>query len=62
MMRKAYLDGSGGAAVSAWDMGIRDYCSHSEQAGKLAFAHTRFFHSEPAEKLADLLINQALVT
>ena len=57
---KRYLDGSGGAAVSC--------LGHSDQAviaaikaqlDQLAFAHTGFFTSEPAEALADLLIEHA---
>ena len=57
---KRYLDASGGAAVSCVGHGhpavvaaIRD------QAGKLAYAHTSFFTSEPAEALADCLIEGA---
>ncbi len=57
---KRYLDGSGGAAVSC--------LGHSNQAVKeavksqiddLAFAHTGFFTSKPAEELADKLIQLA---
>jgi adenosylmethionine-8-amino-7-oxononanoate aminotransferase len=57
---KRYLDGSGGAAVSC--------LGHSNQAVRaalhaqidnLAFAHTGFFTSGPAEQLADRLIEQA---
>ena len=57
---KRYLDGSGGAAVSC--------LGHSDPAVKAAihaqidampFAHTGFFTSEPAEVLADLLIENA---
>jgi adenosylmethionine-8-amino-7-oxononanoate aminotransferase len=57
---KRYLDGSGGAAVSC--------LGHSEtavsdaikaQLDRIAFAHTGFFTSEPAEALADLLISHA---
>lgn len=59
---KRYLDGSGGAAVSC--------LGHSNQAIKeavksqiddLAFAHTGFFTSKPAEELADKLIRLAPV-
>ncbi|MGB2167033.1 MAG: aspartate aminotransferase family protein [Candidatus Puniceispirillales bacterium] len=59
---KRYLDGSGGAAVSC--------LGHSNQAIKeavksqiddLAFAHTSFFTSKPAEELADKLIRLAPV-
>ena len=57
---KRYLDGSGGAAVSC--------LGHSHpavieaiksQLDRLAFAHTGFFTSEPAEALASLLVAQA---
>lgn len=54
---KRYFDGSGGAAVSC--LGHSDaqvIQAIQDQAGTLAFAHTGFFTSEPAEKLADLLI------
>lgn len=57
---KAYLDGSGGAAVSCLGHGDNDVISAVQrQAQDLAFAHTGFFTSEPAEKLADLLIEHA---
>ena len=57
---KRYLDGSGGAAVSC--------LGHSHpavieaiksQLDRLAFAHTGFFTSEPAEALASLLADHA---
>jgi len=57
---RRYLDGSGGAAVSclghshpALIAAVRD------QVGRLAYAHTSFFTSEPAEALADDLIAHA---
>lgn len=57
---KAYLDGSGGAAVSCLGHGDPDIIAAVQaQAGALAFAHTGFFTSEPAEELADLLIEDA---
>ncbi|MDJ0992790.1 MAG: aspartate aminotransferase family protein [Dinoroseobacter sp.] len=57
---KAYLDGSGGAAVSCLGHGDPDIIAAVQaQAGDLAFAHTGFFTSEPAERLADLLIANA---
>ncbi len=57
---KAYLDGSGGAAVSCLGHGDPDIIAAvQEQAEKLAFAHTGFFTSAPAEELADLLIQHA---
>ena len=57
---KRYFDGSGGAAVSC--LGHNDpeiIAAVKEQVDKLAFAHTRFFTSDPTEKLADLLIENA---
>jgi len=57
---KSYLDGCSGAAVSC--------LGHSDQAvseaikaqlGKIAYAHTGFFTSEPAEQLAAKLIELA---
>ena len=57
---KQYLDGSGGAAVSCLGHGDREVITRiTEQMKKLAFAHTGFFTSEPAEELADLLIHHA---
>ncbi|MGB0660351.1 MAG: aspartate aminotransferase family protein [Mangrovicoccus sp.] len=57
---KAYLDGSGGAAVSCLghsDASVR--AAIHAQLDRLAFAHTGFFTSDPAEALADLLIANA---
>jgi len=57
---KRYLDGSGGAAVSCLghsDQTVID--AIKAQLDKVAFAHTGFFTSEPAEALADLLIAHA---
>ena len=57
---KRYLDGSGGAAVSCLghgDPAITD--AIKSQLDTLAFAHTGFFTSRPAENLADLLIEHA---
>ena len=57
---KQYLDGSGGAAVSCLGHDDREVIARiTGQMNKLAFAHTRFFTSEPAEELADLLIRHA---
>ena len=57
---KAYLDGSGGAAVSCLGHGDKDVIAAVQaQVGELAFAHTGFFTSEPAERLADLLVEAA---
>jgi len=57
---KRYLDGSGGAAVSC--LGHNN--THVKEAIKqqiddLAFAHTGFFTSKPAEELAEKLIAHA---
>lgn len=57
---KRYFDGSGGAAVSCLghsNTRVRD--AIKEQVDKLAFAHTGFLTTEPAEALADLLIAHA---
>lgn len=57
---KRYFDGSGGAAVSCLghsNTRVRE--AIKAQVDALAFAHTGFFTSEPAEKLADLLIAHA---
>ncbi|GGB41001.1 adenosylmethionine-8-amino-7-oxononanoate aminotransferase [Roseibium aquae] len=57
---KRYFDGSGGAAVSC--LGHSDpevTAAIKAQVEKIAFAHTGFFTSEPAEELADLLIERA---
>lgn len=57
---KRYFDGSGGAAVSCLGHGDAEVIAAVQaQVGKLAFAHTGFFTSEPAEALADLLIANA---
>lgn len=57
---KKYLDGSGGAAVSCLGHGDQDIIGAiKNQLDKLAFAHTGFLTSEPAEALADLLIEHA---
>ncbi|RMC33696.1 aspartate aminotransferase family protein [Paracoccus alkanivorans] len=54
---RRYLDGSGGAAVSCLGHGDRQVTEAIKaQLDKLAFAHTGFLTSEPAEALADLLI------
>ncbi len=57
---KQYLDGCGGAAVSC--LGHSDeYVKQAmrDQLDKLAYAHTGFFTSEPAETLAKNLIARA---
>lgn len=57
---KRYLDGSGGAAVSCLGHGDADVVAAIKaQTDQLAFAHTGFFTSDPAEELADLLIEHA---
>ena len=57
---KRYFDGSGGAAVSCLGhSNDRVRQAIKEQVDHLAFAHTGFFSSEPAEQLADLLIQHA---
>ncbi|TCO71121.1 aspartate aminotransferase family protein [Rhodovulum euryhalinum] len=57
---KRYLDGSGGAAVSCLGHSDPDVTAAIKaQLDSVAFAHTGFFTSEPAERLADLLIEHA---
>jgi adenosylmethionine-8-amino-7-oxononanoate aminotransferase len=57
---KRYFDGSGGAAVSCLGHSDPDVTSAIKtQLDKIAFAHTGFFTSEPAEELADRLIENA---
>ena len=51
------LDASGGAAVSCLGhQHPRVLEAMAQQASKLAYAHTSFFSSEPAEALADKLV------
>jgi adenosylmethionine-8-amino-7-oxononanoate aminotransferase len=57
---RRYLDGSGGAAVSALghsDASVR--AAIVEQVERLAFAHTGFFTSDPAEQLGQRLVAHA---
>lgn len=57
---KRYLDASGGAAVSSLGhshAGVR--AALHRQIDKVAYAHTSFFTSEPAEQLADRLVARA---
>jgi len=57
---RRYLDGSGGAAVSCLghsNAAVR--AALHAQIDHVAFAHTGFFTSEPAEQLADRLIENA---
>ncbi|GMG81869.1 aspartate aminotransferase family protein [Paralimibaculum aggregatum] len=57
---RRYLDGSGGAAVSCLGHGDPDIIAAIKaQLDRVAFAHTGFFTSEPAEALADLLVETA---
>ena len=57
---REYLDACGGAAVSCLGHGHPDVLAaiHA-QVDKLAYAHTSFFTTEPAEALADQLIRTA---
>ena len=57
---KRYLDGSGGAAVSCLghsNAAVR--AALHQQLDQVAFAHTGFFTSDPAERLADTLVAHA---
>lgn len=57
---KTYLDGSGGAAVSCLGHGDRDVIEAiKSQLDSMAYAHNSFLTSEPAEQLADMLIEYA---
>ncbi|MGE4610044.1 MAG: aspartate aminotransferase family protein [Paracoccaceae bacterium] len=57
---RQYLDASGGAAVSCLGHGDVEVTEAIKaQLDKLAFAHTSFLTSDPAEQLADLLIEHA---
>lgn len=57
---KRYFDGSGGAAVSCLGHGDAEVTAAiKDQLDRLAFAHTGFFTSEPAEALASLLAEHA---
>jgi adenosylmethionine-8-amino-7-oxononanoate aminotransferase len=57
---REYIDASGGAAVSCLGHGHPDVTrALHEQLDKLAYAHTSFFTTEPAEQLADTLIADA---
>jgi len=53
----AVIDASGGAAVACLGHGnARVVAAIAEQAGKMAYAHTGFFTSEPAEALAEIIL------
>jgi adenosylmethionine-8-amino-7-oxononanoate aminotransferase len=57
---KQYLDASGGAAVSCLGHGHPAVLEAMRaQLGKLAFAHSSFFTTEPAEQLAETLVAEA---
>ena len=57
---KRYLDGSGGAAVSCLGHNDAEVTEAlKQQLDKIAFAHTGFLSSDPAEALAELLIKHA---
>ena len=57
---KRYFDGSGGAAVSCLGHSDAEVTEAVKtQLDQLAFAHTSFFTSQPAEELADLLVEHA---
>lgn len=57
---KRYIDASGGAAVSCLGHSnekVRQ--AIKDQVDNIAFAHTSFFTSQPAEELADFLVDRA---
>lgn len=57
---RAYIDASGGAAVSCLGHGHPDVLAAMHaQIDRLAYAHTSFFTTEVAETLADLLVATA---
>ena len=57
---KRYIDASGGAAVSCLGHGHPDVIAAlHRQLDALAYAHTSFFTTEVAERLADRLIEDA---
>ncbi len=57
---KAYIDASGGAAVSCLGHNHPDVLRAMQtQMAQLAYAHTSFFTTEAAEQLADTLIKDA---
>ena len=57
---RAVIDGSGGAAVACLGHGHpRVIAAIRAQLERLAYAHTSFFTSEPAEALAERLVGQA---
>ncbi len=57
---RRYLDACGGAAVSCLGHSARPVIEAIKtQLDSLAYAHTSFFTSEPAEELAEMLIRRA---
>lgn len=57
---RSYIDASGGAAVSSLGHGHPEIKSAMHrQIDELAYAHTSFFSTQPAEQLADELIASA---
>jgi adenosylmethionine-8-amino-7-oxononanoate aminotransferase len=57
---RAWIDGSGGAAVSALGHGnARVIEAIAEQARQMAYAHTGFFTNRPSEALAEFLVERA---
>jgi adenosylmethionine-8-amino-7-oxononanoate aminotransferase len=57
---KRYFDGSGGAAVSCLGHSEREVTDAIKaQLDRIAYAHTGFFTTEPAEELADYLAAKA---
>jgi adenosylmethionine-8-amino-7-oxononanoate aminotransferase len=57
---RRYLDASGGAAVSCLGHGHpRIVEAITGQAAQLAYAHSSFFTTEPAERLAEFLVARA---
>ena len=57
---KRYIDASGGAAVSCLGhSNQRVIDAIKRQAQQLAYAHTSFFTTQPAEELADWLVERA---
>src|SRR5262249_33784063 len=57
---RRYLDASGQAAVVNIGHGVKQVAeAMAAQAGRIAFAHTTQFHSEPAEHVAARLISLA---
>ncbi|WP_119273747.1 aspartate aminotransferase family protein [Taklimakanibacter deserti] len=57
---RRYIDASGGAAVSCLGHGHKDVLAAMQaQMEKIAYAHTAFFTTDVAERLADRLVEEA---